>query len=241
MKKTLQAFKGKDEEENLRDRLVLLYQRLREMFEGSRAFGVFVEPGDLDEAYQMSLSRYPRLSMGFTAADQETLSAYAGMEAKDVLARATTPLERLAVAALWKQGDLGKVRYIAAGIVERRSDAGELPLEEGAPVFRQFGRHLADVSSQPIADQHTLRAYRYLLGEDLSDPKHRSGTVRADEVGRYVAWVQGIAARQTGADQADRLYAFDRSMFALGKATKKLARPSKERAEKSGELVPRAG
>lgn len=219
---------------DLRDRLDRLYGRLGEIAESRLSFGGFVRQGDLCEKFHMRTEDYPRLAMSFSGADRDVLTSYAKMGPKDMLACAKTPLERLAIAALWKQADLRKVRHIAAGIVENSLEARSSCTVADAPVFRQFGRHLADPANQPIADQHTLRAYRYHLGRDLDDGRHRLNTVKAEEVENYVKWVGGLAAHEPSAGHADRMYEFDRSMFALGKATKAfiaaaLTRPSSGR------------
>lgn len=211
-------------QENLRDSLVRLYGRLGDIVDGHRGFGGFVAPGDLGEKYHMTVENYPRLTMSFSDDDRRSLSGYAGMSAKDLLACATTPLERLAIATLWKQADLGKVRHIASGIVENEKESRTNQAETDAPVFRQFGRHLSDPASQPIADQHTLRAYRYQQGGNIHDSRHTGDTVKAQEVQDYVAWVRGLASREISLGKNDRMYEFDQSMFALGKATKAFIR-----------------
>ncbi|MGF6153841.1 hypothetical protein [Pseudomonas fluorescens] len=209
-------------QKDLLDSLVLLYGRLGEIAEGRRDFGGFTAHGDLAEKFHLRIENYPRLTMRFSDADRNALASYAGMSGKELLACATTPLERLMIATLWKQADLGKIRYIAAGLVENGDTTSSNHTETNAPIFRQFGRHLSDPGSQPIADQHCLRAYRYLLGQDLCDGRHKLDTVKAQEVKSYVEWVQDLANRDTSDGRTDRMYEFDRSMFTLGKATKYL-------------------
>lgn len=207
-------------QQKLLDSLILLYGRLDEIAKGHRNFGGFIGRGDLAEKFHLKIETYPRLTMTFLPADRDALASYAGMSRKDLLACAKTPLERLMIAALWKQDDLGKIGYIAAGIVENTRATSSDFTESRAPVFRQFGRHLSEPESQPIADQHSLRAYRYLLGQDLSDGRHRLDTVKAQEVKNYVEWVQTLVDHDVSDTRTDRMYEFDRSMFALGKATK---------------------
>lgn len=207
-------------QKKLHDSLVLLYGRLGEVVNGQRDFGGFIAPDDLDKKFQLKTATYPRLSLTFSQADHDLLVGYAGMSRADLLACATTPLERLMAATLWKQNDLGKIGYIAAGIVEKIVPIGGKDSGTKAPIFKQFGRHLSGPHSQPIVDQHSLRAYRYLLGQDLCDHRHRLDTVKAQEVKSYIDWVQALAGRGISEVGTDHLYEFDRSMFALGKATK---------------------
>ncbi|WP_236187702.1 hypothetical protein [Pseudomonas pharyngis] len=207
-------------QQRLLDSLVLLYRRLESISKGEASFGGFIERGDLAEKFHLKLEKYPRLTMKFLPSDYNVLANYAQMSRADLLASATTPLERLAIAALWKQEDLGKIGYIAAGIVESASVGDSNITGSAAPVFRQFGRHLANPDAQPIADQHSLRAYRYLLNRDLSDSRHRLGTVKMEEVKSYVEWVRALSNCNVSSSRADQMYKFDRSMFSLGKATK---------------------
>lgn len=207
-------------QEKLKSALLLLYKRLDEIANGFRSFGSFIADGDLPERFNLNVERYPRLMLKFAPADYETLASYAVMSRGELLVCAKTPLERLLVATLWKQNDLGKIGHIAAGIIEHADASGRNLTESNAPVFRQFGRHLAKPKSEPIADQHSLRAYRYLLGQDLSDSRHRLNTLKSLEVRKYVEWVQALSSREGSNACAYRMYEFDRSMFALGKATK---------------------
>lgn len=206
--------------QNLLDTLVLLYGRLDEIARGCRGFGGFIAQGELAEKFLLKKDTYPRLTITFLPNDREALSSYAGMSRRDLLACATTPLERLMIAALWKQNDLGKIGYIAAGIVENTVTSSSENNECSAPIFRQFGRHLAEPDNQPIADKHSLRAYRYLLGQNLCDVRHRQGSMNALEVKNYAEWVRNLVDKNVSDTRKDRIYEFDRSMYSLGKATK---------------------
>lgn len=207
------------DQQNLRNALVRLYKRLDEITKGLSPFGNFVSKDDLAKKFHLEVKTYPRLKMEFLPEDLEALAGYAGMDRNDLLACATTPLERLMVATLWKQNDLGKIGHIAAGIVESNGVSIPSPKTQ-APVFKQFGRHLSQPESQPIADQHSLRAFRYLIDQDLSDKRHKQDSVKTEEVERYVEWVQRLIRVVPRDNRADQMYEFDRSMFALGKATK---------------------
>lgn len=208
---------------NLRASLINLYEALSGVVEKGRLQG-FMNPGDLDKKFQMRPEVYPRLTMRFTESEQEALADYRKMSSENLLAQAGTPLERLLMAALWKNGDLAKVRHIAVGLAEGPAFPGIWEVDAEAPVFTQFGRHLADPARQPIADQHTLRAYRLFTKCDPCDKRHFAGTVNGAEVREYVEWVRQMAEAcgddPAGEAAAARMHDFDKSMFALGKATK---------------------
>ncbi len=208
------------QQQKLRETLVLLYGRLEEIVKGKRPFGSFIEPDELTKKFHFNLETYPRLEMVFSPEDCETLADYATMSKEALLASATTPLERLMIATIWKQDDLGKIGHIAAGIVESNKNSANDPIDKKAPVFKQFGRHLSEPASQPIVDQHSLRAFRYLLGQDLCDGRHTLETVTVGEVKLYTEWVRGLIEAIPFDARADQMYEFDKSMYALGKATK---------------------
>lgn len=210
----------------LRDDLVPLYEKLSKIVQKDREFGGFVESGELPQRFHMSANTYPPLRIRFSKGELATLASYSGLSSEALVAQASTPLERLLIATIWKNGDVQKVRHIVDGL----GLGSNVTLDEKTkgPVFKQFGRHLADPDRQPIADQHTLRAYRMLTSNDPSDKAHLKDTSSGYEIQQYVDWVQKLA----GADLSrDRLHAFDKSMFALGSATKYvLSPPRRDRA-----------
>jgi hypothetical protein len=203
----------------LHQELIVLYDELAEIQIGARAFGGFSTTERLDKKYRFDRSKYPKLGWSFSHDHILQIRDLAMMSPSDLAAAARSPLERLAVATLWKNGDLAKVRHIAAGIAERHSAGLAEHTDVAAPVFRQFGRHLANPDTEPIADQHTLRAYRYLLRADLTSPAHRAATLDGGEVREYVQWVRRLKERAPES-VSDDAYAFDISMFELGKATR---------------------
>lgn len=215
--------------ELFRTRLVSIYKVLNNIHNGDKEFGGFISDGELGRKFHMNENHYPRLRVTLSESDRRKMEEYSKKNTEDLLKCAETPLERLAVYALWKNADLIKIKHIAAGIVEGGHDAGTNHRDPNAPVFKQFGRHLSDQSQEPIADQHTLRARRYLIDQNLDDPLHQRSNVTAQEVMNYVNWVQGIIKltinqKHNSAVLQDRLYFFDKSMFALGKATKEFIR-----------------
>ncbi|MFJ3057785.1 hypothetical protein [Herbaspirillum sp. NPDC087042] len=218
------------ETEKLRNSLLPLYQRLADIESGKREFGGFIEASELPKNFNMSVDEYPRLQMNFTQAELETLTDYAKLNAAELLAKVSTPLERLIIAVVWKNGDLQKVRHIAEGLGYGLGRSVVMDKNTPGPVFRQFGQHLAAPAQQPIADQHTLRAYRIHRDDCADDKAHLKDISTGSEIASYVAWVQKISGDQLS---QDRLYGFDQSMFALGRATKKvLSSPHRKKSAK---------
>jgi hypothetical protein len=66
------------------------------------------------------------------------------------------PLTKLLYAVLWKNGDLAKVKHVVKGILDKRDES------DNSIIFYQFGRHLSEKKSEPIVDQHVLRAFGIL-------------------------------------------------------------------------------
>jgi hypothetical protein len=216
-----------DRTADLRDSLMPLYQRLADIERGKREFGGFIDALELPKKFHMPIDVYPRLKMNFTVDELETLTGYATLTAAELLAQASTPLERLIIAAVWKNGDLQKVRHIAEGLGYGLGRPVALDKNTRGPVFKQFGQHLAAPAQQPIADQHTLRAYRIHRDDHADDKAHLKDSSPGDEIANYVAWIQKISGKD---GSRDRLHAFDKSMFALGSATKEVLKKRAKQA-----------
>ena len=218
----------------LRGQLVLLYRKLNAIIDKELPFEGFIDVGELPEKFFMSVHTYPPLQMSFSQEELSQLAGYSGMSSAALVAQASTPLERLLVATIWKNGDIQKVSHIADGLGNGSSTTIILDKTSKGPVFKQFGRHLAAPDQHPIADQHTLRAYRMVTGNNPSDKAHLKDTSTGDEIQHYVDWVQKLA----GADLSrDRLHDFDKSMFALGSATKYVLSPPNRNKGKRRQML----
>lgn len=110
--------------------------------------------------------KYPRLDFKLTGSEIDDLKkagfinenlelsarvATGSVEAHGQTAKLTA-LEKLLIAILWKNGDLGKERHVIAGIEGREHK------EKCGTVFHAFGRYLSGVNPY-ILDQHTLRCF----------------------------------------------------------------------------------
>lgn len=138
-----------------------------------------------------------------------------------------TPLEKLLLATIWKQGDLQKVNHIIDGILDR-NEAGNT-----GHTFRQFGRFIRDQDQEPIIDQHVLRAFslhEVSLKHQSSDNAQNSeiDKIRANKVIsskhnaiiiRFKNWLNSGLSPELRKEK-DYKKAVDDVLFALGKSIK---------------------
>jgi hypothetical protein len=190
------------------------------------------------EPYRMKQEVYPRIYFSISAEEIEQLIAD-GMLVEDedkspglnqgLSSKLTDPLAKLLYAALWKNGDLKKIKHIAKGIRENQS-AKELPDE--ALVFYQFGRYLTKAPGQPIIDQHVIRAFGVLRSkDDLEIGKHRRLNAlnkgHQGLIAAYLDWISSDALKPQLRGLEDYVYGVDQVLFALGRAMKVSKRAGK--------------
>ena len=132
-----------------------------------------------------------------------------------------TPLERLLVATLWKNGDINKVQHIVDGILQTDGFRTDYSL-----VFKQFGNSLSN-TLEPIVDQHVLRAF-----EINSLPEYSEQTVNflrkksiykwSDKVllDSYREWFKNLIVQIPRDEQSDFKEKLDKVLFISGKAVK---------------------
>lgn len=134
-------------------------------------------------------------------------------------------------AMAWKNGDLGKENLIREAF---SGDAADIKVKADGTisVFYQFGKFLKTYSEaeddfskvEPIADQHTFRAYLYFvknseegLSRDTFPQKFKEDWIE------YRKWYKGIIEECFKTDEATNKEAFwllNHIMFVLGKAIK---------------------
>lgn len=129
----------------------------------------------------------------------------------------TGPFAKLLYALAWKNGDLQKIKHIVSGIHAKPEDE----LTNDALVFKQFGKHLANRETEPIVDQHILRAFAIFKAENEEVIKAlRKQSIFKDWslVNEYKNWLYGLngALKQ----EAGWLKAVDELLFAVGKSAK---------------------
>jgi hypothetical protein len=159
--------------------------------------------------------------------------------AADLLALAAkeSPLTRILAGYIWKRGELTRVKRVVEGIIDvsppgdgaESVQATKTKAPTGA-VMWQFGRHLADQSSNPICDQHAFRASIMLqdIGQlgaafdiGLAKYNRRYSTLARTQVNEYVSWWKDALKGKLPVEKAERsdaLYKLDMLLFSLGKA-----------------------
>lgn len=143
-----------------------VYNKMKELFDNIQSFRCLSEIDDyikslsLDSQIQSFYDKYPRYKFGIDPVDILTMVSSGIIDKNNKLDTNNfngTPLEKLLVAALWKNGDINKIQHIIDGILEVEGFRTNNSL-----IFKQFGHSLRN-SLEPIVDQHVLRAYEVFL------------------------------------------------------------------------------
>lgn len=132
-----------------------------------------------------------------------------------------TALERLLVAALWKNRDINKLQHIVDGILQTDGFRTDYSL-----IFKQFGHSLTD-SSEPIVDQHVLRAYEIksltTYSEQAVNSLRKKSVYKTSDkaiLKSYREWFKNIIGRISVKDQSEYKEKLDKILFVKGKAVK---------------------
>jgi hypothetical protein len=170
--------------------------------------------------YKMDYKNYPRIEFAITEKEINSLFPRNNLDELTIIPE--TPLEKLLYAVIWKNGDLKKIKHIVHGIKNNSTEDEE---KETGIVFNQFGKYLANRSSQPIIDQHVLRAFNYWTHIDNSEKAEKITTINKKHlnlINDYKNWIKGLIANNdlNKMDNSESLYLVDRILFALGKKIK---------------------
>ncbi|MEI7595486.1 MAG: hypothetical protein WCK02_07030 [Bacteroidota bacterium] len=142
----------------------------------------------------------------------------------DVQSKIDDPLTRLLYALAWKNGDLHKIKHIIKGIYEIHNN-NELPDE--AIVFYQFGRYLTRTKSQPIIDQHVIRAFAVYNSIKSNNNEIEIENFRKldtldkrnkETIKEYINWINSLCPELM--NDPDYTYHIDKLLFFLGKTIK---------------------
>ena len=128
-----------------------------------------------------------------------------------------TPLEKLLLSVIWKNGDYGKEKYIIEGIrVQENLEQKDIP---NRFVFWNFGRYLVD-KTKPIVDRHTAKAYR-----EIEKNKTVANKNKADYE-HYIEWFKKVIDKDDFKEfnKEDVAYYLDLLLFEYGKELKKIER-----------------
>lgn len=177
------------------------------------------------QQYLMNTTVYPKLNFSISIQEIEILknSGFLTSEnsvSNDIINLAP-PLAKLFYATLWKNGDLHKIKHIVEGIIESDSNDSS---KENALVFYQFGKYLTRKESQPIIDQHVIRAFAvYQAKDDIEVLKSRKINIinksHNNIIKEYKKWLTEKPTSDLRNDP-DYTYYVDQLVFAVGKAMK---------------------
>lgn len=169
--------------------------------------------------------KYPSVDLSLNKQELEELQKYTLFNDdhtfnKDEVHNAT-PVEKVLLAILWKNGHFNRVQYLVDGITGVRHSTSI-----HGPIFRQFGRSLSD-PEEPIIDQHVLRAFRlYHAGEtnesSIKSIKCKEHFTDADEelLTDYKRWFKQMIKNVQPSEKKEFNYLLDKIMFAVGKSQK---------------------
>lgn len=121
-----------------------------------------------------------------------------------------TPLEKLLLSVIWKNGDYGKEKYIIEGIrVQENLEQKDIP---NRFVFWNFGRYLVD-KTKPIVDRHTAKAYRKIEKNETAANKNKT------DYENYLEWFKHIINNDDFKEfnKEDVAYYLDSILFEYGK------------------------
>ena len=139
-----------------------------------------------------------------------------------------TPLEKLLLSVIWKNGDYGKEKCIIEGIRVQENSKLEYPEQKDIPsffVFWNFGRYIVD-KTMPIVDQHTAKAYHEIRNNKANANKNKT------DYENYLDWFKHIIDNDDFKEfnKEDVAYYLDSILFEYGKKTKK----DTERSKRNG-------
>ena len=217
--------------------------------------------------------KYPRFKLSLSCDEIENMKAEGILNGENKISpkifdgkKELTPLEKLLLGVIWKNGDYGKEKCIIdnisffkcmlkediiAGAVSKEERKGLNAQESSAPkdiptpfVFWNFGRYIAD-KTMPIVDQHTARAYRKIIYDKIeeNDKKDAYANNNETEYENYLKWFEQII---NGGDfkelpKEDAAYYFDSILFEYGKKLKKdIKKKSKMSCKKCGKDIPKS-
>jgi hypothetical protein len=157
---------------------------------------------EIDELIDKKNKKYPKV-----------LRSISDFEAQEFIPE--SPLEKLLMAIVWKQGDYSKIKKFVNTLNNE-----EEPSDQGTGlVFHQFARHMKGFK-EPMIDQHVLRAYlalKHFENKNQLEKIRRRGAVTKKDaplVAQYIDWYTEKASK------LDSKYSLDDYLFVLGKKIK---------------------
>lgn len=185
---------------------------------------------NIDKKYRMEDELYPKINFEITQEEIKRLKKVNVITSENKLAQfgSHDPLVKLLYAVLWKKGDLKKLTSIIEGILSEKDED-----RDSALVFFQFGRHLASPLSEPIVDQHVIRAFALYEASKNRYPKKDAQNITSltkkhnSLIKNYKGWLrQSLTAELRSCK--DYAYHVDRVLFAVGRSLKDKAKKARK-------------
>ena len=184
----------------------------------------FIDEQGLDKEIEIFYKKYPKFGLNMKQAEILELKRQDILDPQNKLNPNTfngTTLERLLVAALWKNGDINKLQHIVDGILQTEGFRSDYSL-----IFKQFGHSLTN-SLEPLVDQHVLRAFEIkslpIYSESAVNSLRKKSIYKSSDnaiLNSYREWFKNIIGRICMEDQPDYKEKLDKVLFIKGKAIK---------------------
>lgn len=165
-------------------------------------------------------NKYPALGLSVSTTEVASLRALlppggaVPPQTRAVANTVTDPLAKLLYALVWKNAAVDRLPHMLQGVEDVYAGRVVYPAGSGMIMY-QFGRSLAD-PTEPIVDQHTLRALRLIstlaTGGKVNASTRRDPRLTSDHLVTYRAWVRALPSAP------NHMRIIDQALFFLGKA-----------------------
>jgi hypothetical protein len=188
------------------------------------ALANFIERSGFSKQVRDFYLKYPSFDFRITANDINNLRNAGIITESNTLNPKNfpqDPLAKLLAAVLWKNGDIKKVQHLIDGIMGTSENRSEYPL-----IFKQYGASLAN-NTEPIVDQHVLRAFELYCLESYSEEavekirrKSLFKTVDKPHLDKYRNWFRQLISNVPLSERARYCDMIDKIIFIHGKEVK---------------------
>lgn len=187
-----------------------------------------LENNNIETKYWIKTYDYPKIKFDISNSEIEKLEKESIIidniinhnKIKDV----DNTVAKLLYAMAWKNGDLKKIRHIIQGIKDVEESSSK---KNDGLVFYQFGKYLAKKESEPIIDQHVLRAFKVYLTDadkegDICEARNLAtvGKKEIELIKDYKNWLISDELSDDLKRETDYAYHIDKILFAVGKKIK---------------------
>lgn len=189
-----------------------IIRQLLKKLEDTAAKRIFAD-GEFERLLEVKEKKYPRFELSLSTNDIEKMKEEKILNDDNIINhkiftdKNRTNLETLLLSILWKNGDYKKEAHIIRGVLYENGDK-ESSRNDKSFVFWNFGRYVAN-KERPIADQHTLRAYKAI--------RNQTGKTNSEVYEDYIKWFEEIINQFAESDRRDASYYLDSILFEYGK------------------------